>query len=151
MAIKKEIPLKEALIVLYEKHQNYTSIARFLDVSRTTVKNKFKEYEIYAAPGARKVATPSRGELDKLIAGGMSNERLAGRYNVHVTTISLWLRTYNLLSKRARAHFRKMAEKVVVEKVELDLKFPASEFRNVPQFGALVEHANQSGGCYVRN
>ena len=147
MAIKKQIPPRRTLEKLYEVGKNYTDIGRKFGVSRSTVKNWFKEYGLYAAPGGRVVAPPTRETLDGLIAGGMSNDRLAGKYNVHVTTVSLWLRTYGLLSKRARVKFKKMLDKLekrMSEPKKQELSIPVAGY-GAPQFiGAFEFEYNKS-------
>lgn len=145
MRSRIERPSKELLIELYADGKNYTDIGRKLDVSRSTVKNWFKEYQIYSPPGARAPTTPSRDELDGLISNGMSNELLAGRYQVHVTTISLWLRNYSLMSLKVRSQFRKMAEKVGRPKPEkTKLNMPVAGY-GVPQIGLMIEYQMQAG------
>ena len=144
MATKIKIPPKRTLEKLHEVGKNYTDIGRKFGVSRSTVKNWFKEYGLYSPPGGRVIEPPTLEDLDKLIAGGMSNDGLAGKYNVHVTTVSLWLRTYGLLSKKARAQFRRMAEKVgkpIQEKPKFNM--PAAEY-GAPQIGLLIEHGMQA-------
>ena len=144
MASKIKAPSRRTLEKLHEVGKNYTDIGHRFGVSRSTVKNWFKEYGIYSPPGKRAVKMPPREELDELIAGGMSSERLAGKYQVHVTTISLWLRTYELLSLRARAQFRRMAEKVGKPKPKKpEFNMPVAEY-GAPQIGLLIEHGMQA-------
>ena len=129
MAAKIPVPPKRELIKHHAAGKNYTDISRMCDVSRSTVKNWFKLYELYSPPGRRKVATPARDTLDKQIVGGMGNEALAGFYQVHVTTISLWLRGYGLKSVKAR---RYVETKRKPQSVMPKLNMPANQ--NAPQF-----------------
>ncbi|MCK5127665.1 MAG: hypothetical protein KAR42_15515 [candidate division Zixibacteria bacterium] len=144
MATKIKIPPKRTLEKLHEVGKSFADIGRGFDVSRTTVKNWFKEYGLYSPPGRRAVETPTLEKLDELISGGMSNDGLAGHFQVHVTTVSLWLRTYGLLSKKARAQFRRMAEKVgKPATVKPEFNMPVAGYV-VPQLGIMIEHQQQA-------
>ena len=146
MATKKPTPPRRTLEKLHEVGKNYTDIARRFGVSRTTVKNWFKEYGIYSPPGGRVIEPPTLETLDKLIAGGMSNDELAGKFQVHVTTVSLWLRTYGILSKKARLSFRRMTERLEkgVSKPEMPiLSLPVAGY-GAPQYTGKFEHQSQA-------
>lgn len=137
---KLEAPSKGELMEL-KKTRNYTEIGRDYDVSRTTVKRWFEMYSMYPRNG-KSVPVPAMDALDKLIVGGMNNGAIAEHYQVHVTTVTSWLKNYGLLSKQTRERIREITEKLEDPKyeapeVKIDLLIAAS---NAHQYIGWIEH-----------